>query len=182
VATRFYRATYIHETNSFNDVVYRTASAIVPVWSSALNINEFDAAGENSPGRIASVRGDIIDRLGNGRIFYVGWSGFSVYVDGFEFTGVGHGQALPATFRLDQNYPNPFNPVTEIRYTIAERAPVNLRIYNVLGEEVAVLVNSEQSPGMHAVRFDGATLASGVYFCRLQAGDFTDVRKMLLLK
>jgi len=92
------------------------------------------------------------------------------------------GPTLPTVFALDQNYPNPFNPVTTIRYALPRQSHVVLSIFNALGEKVEDLVNGDVSAGYHDVRLDGNNLASGVYFYRLQAGDFMQTRKLLLLK
>lgn len=92
------------------------------------------------------------------------------------------GTTLPTSFSLSQNYPNPFNPTTTIRYSIAKPTNVSLKIYNILGQEVATLVNSHQATGSYIATFDAARFASGVYFYRLNAGSFNQVRKMLLLK
>ena len=89
---------------------------------------------------------------------------------------------LPASFSLDQNYPNPFNPTTTIRYALPAGSFVALTVFNALGQQVAVLVNDTQDAGYHEVRFDGRSLASGIYFYRLRAGDFIHTRKMLLLE
>ena len=106
---------------------------------------------------------------------------------GLPTQGVGSGtaeHALPEKFRLDQNYPNPFNPATLIRYSIPVGAynHTSLRVYDLLGREVAVLVNERQSPGTYEVRFDGSGLASGVYLCRLTAGSHTETMRMALVK
>jgi len=89
---------------------------------------------------------------------------------------------IPSTFALYQNYPNPFNPATTISYDLPVRAKVKLVIYNLLGQEVATLVNGEQEPGRYNVRFDASGLPSGIYFYRLEAGKFVDVKKMILVK
>ncbi len=89
---------------------------------------------------------------------------------------------IPSTFALHQNYPNPFNPATTITYDLPVRAKVKLVIYNLLGQEVATLVNGEQEPGRYNVKFDASGLPSGVYFYRLEAGKFVDVKKMILIK
>jgi hypothetical protein len=89
---------------------------------------------------------------------------------------------VPATFRLDQNYPNPFNPSTTIRYGLPNRSRVSLTVFNTLGQSVAVLQNGEQEAGYHEVLFDAMNLASGVYFCRLQAGDFVATKGLLLMR
>jgi hypothetical protein len=85
-------------------------------------------------------------------------------------------------FELAQNYPNPFNPVTTIRYQIPTAETVNLKVYDILGKEVATLVNGRQEAGSYTVPFNAVRLASGVYFYRLQAGGFVETRKMLLVK
>jgi len=89
---------------------------------------------------------------------------------------------VPAEYALEQNYPNPFNPATVIEYDLPLQKPVTLKIYNVLGQEVRTLVNEVQESGKYRVRFDGASVATGVYFYRLEAAEFSQVRKMLLLK
>lgn len=97
--------------------------------------------------------------------------------------------AHPLTFELQQNYPNPFNPSTKIRYIIPQTSNVNgqkpivvLKVYDILGNEVATLVNEEQSPGQHEVVFNAAGLASGVYIYKLDSPGFTTTKKMILLK
>jgi hypothetical protein len=101
----------------------------------------------------------------------------------YTATGVNNsGQSLPTQFALQQNYPNPFNPTTTIDYTLPQTTVVTLRVFNVLGQEVKTLTNSVESAGVHSVQFDATNLTSGVYFYRLQAGSFSQVKRMLLLK
>lgn len=83
---------------------------------------------------------------------------------------------------LEQNYPNPFNPVTKISYRIKEYASVSLKVYNMLGEEVADLSNGKKAPGEYEFFFDAANLTNGIYFYKLQANDFTQTRAMTLLR
>ncbi len=104
-------------------------------------------------------------------------------------THVSEPNSVPSAFALEQNYPNPFNPRTTIKYTVAGArsqglgaSEVRIVIYDVLGREVATLVNAKQMPGEHEVRFDGRALSSGVYFYRLSAGSYTAVRRMLLVR
>jgi hypothetical protein len=89
---------------------------------------------------------------------------------------------IPSEFGLTQNYPNPFNPVTFIKYEVPKTSPVLIKIYDITGREVAVLVNEVREPGIYQVSFDSKNLASGVYFYKMVAGDFTSVKKMNLLK
>jgi subtilisin family serine protease len=86
------------------------------------------------------------------------------------------------TFNLSQNYPNPFNPATLIRYSVPEDGLVNLTVFNMLGEKVAELFNSNSKAGSYTVTFDGSNLNSGVYFYKIQSGNFTETRKMILAK
>ncbi len=88
----------------------------------------------------------------------------------------------PAKFELSQNYPNPFNPTTTIKYSVAKEQVVTLKIYDMLGREVATLVNAKKVPGNYKVNFDASKLTSGIYFYRLQSGNFVDVKKMTLMK
>lgn len=97
-------------------------------------------------------------------------------------TGVNTEAENPASFRLDQNYPNPFNPTTRISFTITQQDNVKLNVYDILGREVAVLVNRNMVSGDHSVVFDGGNLQSGFYLYRLKAGKFTQTKKMLLVK
>ena len=85
-------------------------------------------------------------------------------------------------FTLEQNYPNPFNPSTTINYSLAERSAVSLKVYDVLGNEVATLINSTQEAGKHNVEFNASKLSSGLYIYTLTTGNFTSSRKMMLLK
>jgi len=92
------------------------------------------------------------------------------------------GEKIPAGFYLSQNYPNPFNPSTVIEYHLSMNAKVTLKVYNILGEEVAVLADGVQSAGTHRVEFNAADLSSGIYLYRLNTPDHSEVRRMLLLK
>lgn len=85
-------------------------------------------------------------------------------------------------FALEQNYPNPFNPSTLIGYVLKEKSSVRLSVHNIIGEELAVLVNEDQEKGYHSVNFNASNLPSGVYLYKLQAGDFTAMKKMILMK
>ena len=90
--------------------------------------------------------------------------------------------ALPYNFELEQNYPNPFNPTTTIEFAIPKNSKVKLVVYDVLGREVAELINEELNAGYHKINFNASNLASGVYFYALKAGDYTSVKKLVLLK
>jgi len=86
------------------------------------------------------------------------------------------------TYSLNQNYPNPFNPSTTIQYSIPERTDVKLTVINIVGEEVATLVNRTMDAGNYSVEFNAANLPSGVYFYCLKSENFTSTKKMVLLR
>lgn len=90
--------------------------------------------------------------------------------------------ATPTEYKLEQNFPNPFNPTTVIRYQLPAKTFATLKIFDVLGKEVSILVNEENEAGFHQVEFNGAGLASGVYLYSLQAGSFVQTNKFILLK
>ncbi|MEO8398883.1 MAG: alpha-amylase family glycosyl hydrolase [Ignavibacteriaceae bacterium] len=89
---------------------------------------------------------------------------------------------IPQEFKLEQNYPNPFNPSTSILYSVSSKQFIFLKVYDILGKEVATLVNKEQQPGNYKVEFSANQLSSGIYFYQLNAGNFSQTKKMILLK
>ena len=103
----------------------------------------------------------------------------TVHGDGNETSPV---DQIPRVYRLGQNYPNPFNPTTNIAYDLPENTHVVLRLFDVLGQEVKLLMDEDQSAGFKSVPFDASNLPSGMYFYRLNAGTFSDIKKMMLVK
>ena len=165
------------------------------IWS--LIRNEDDIAeyaknylNSNEPGLIAYFKmnegnGEVLnDELGN----YGGTlinAGFFNGVDFDQITGIENNAdfiSLPEKFSLTQNYPNPFNPTTNIKFRIPENGFVTLKIYDLIGREVATLLNEEKLSGNYEVKFNGSNLSSGVYFYRLTAGTFTTTKQMILLR
>jgi hypothetical protein len=118
-------------------------------------------------------------RVGN----VVGWGPFQsprhfvVLRTGIQISG-----QIPTSYELKQNFPNPFNPHTTIRYGLPNRTNVTLTVFNTVGQQVAVLQNGEQDAGYHEVKFDGSVLSSGAYIYRIEAGEFVQTRKLLLLR
>ena len=103
-----------------------------------------------------------------------------------EFDGIVVGieeeTALPNEFALEQNYPNPFNPSTKIKYSIPQTSQVQIKVFDVLGNEIETLVNDEKQAGTYELTWSAANLPSGVYFYQLRAGNFVGTKKMILLK
>lgn len=91
-------------------------------------------------------------------------------------------EEVPSMFRLNQNYPNPFNPSTNIRFSLGEREYMSLDVYNMAGQKVRTLTEGYMDAGEHELTFNGEGLAAGTYFLRMQAGEYTDTRKMSLVK
>ncbi|MFC1563887.1 T9SS type A sorting domain-containing protein [candidate division KSB1 bacterium] len=111
----------------------------------------------------------------------------SNYSDQETLTGFGQqkassGAKIPKTFGLNQNFPNPFNPVTEIKYQLPKASSVTLTVYNMLGQEVARLVDTDMPAGYHSVKWDASSVASGTYIYKIAAGNFTAVKKMVVIK
>jgi len=96
--------------------------------------------------------------------------------------GINNNNNMPFSFILEQNYPNPFNPGTSIKYSVPEAGAVTLKVFDVSGREVAVLVDGVKQQGIYTVDFNASHLASGIYFYRIEAGEFTAVKKMMLIK
>ena len=125
----------------------------------------------------------IIQYRGNG----VDVSAITSVIDGLLVMDITKPQQVPDQFLLEQNYPNPFNPSTTIRYSLPELSDVRLTIYNILGQQVRVLVNETQSAGVYTIQWNGhdaigRQVATGVYLYRLQAGKHVAVRKMIFAK
>jgi hypothetical protein len=89
---------------------------------------------------------------------------------------------LPSSFALDQNYPNPFNPNTTFQFALPRKEHVSVSVFDLLGREVATVFSGELNAGVHRRQWDGSALPSGVYFYRLQAGDFMDTKKLIVLR
>ena len=104
------------------------------------------------------------------------------YRNNLPQTGVTPPGGSPLDFVLYQNFPNPFNPGTTIQYRVPVSSRVTLTLFDLLGQPVATLVDGVESPGLKSVRFQAGSLASGVYYCRLRAGDYTETRKLILEK
>ena len=132
----------------------------------------------------------VVDSIGVDRSYFEVWDDWvllhGAVIDGIQYgtlTSVQYpGVGIPNEMVLNQNFPNPFNPSTTITYELPKTSQVSLMVYDILGREVAVLVNERSEAGVHEVRFDGSNLASGVYFYRLQAGTYVQTRKLLLVR
>ena len=139
-------------------------------------VQTFSAAGQNvaiSPDGMKTYVTDSYN--GEVRVYKNNGSGTGVFEQPFQ-------SGIPRAFELFQNHPNPFNPTTLIEFSLPERSKVKLTVYDILGREVQTLVNEEKAPGNYTASFDGTRLSSGIYFCRMSAGKYNAVKKLLLVK
>ncbi len=156
--------------------------------NSSTNLSTFASQSEFTP--TAAQWGTKIFAMpvGTNQVMFTGYSSFGndAFIDDITSgtsTGVGTPISLiPNKFELSQNYPNPFNPTTKINFSIPKQSFVSLKIYDMLGREVAQLVNQELTPNNYSFDFNAANLSSGVYFYKLEAADFSDVKRMMLIK
>lgn len=102
--------------------------------------------------------------------------------DGGSTSVKSQGNAMPTEFSLSQNYPNPFNPQTSIQFSIPTASNVKLTVFNTIGQEVAILLNEQKNPGSYTLNFDASGLPGGLYFCRLEAGSYVNMKQMVYLK
>jgi endo-1,4-beta-xylanase len=110
------------------------------------------------------------------------YSTTAIFMTGDQITPITHSEEIPGEFRLFQNYPNPFNPSTTISFNMPKRCQVRLILINNLGEKVLHIADGIFEPGQHYVKLDGSNLSSGIYFCRIEAGDFISTVKIIMMK
>lgn len=153
------------------------------LWVGIDRINKFNATTSEYLGNL-DIPGSAAELFFNNKFWSYNESNNSLNIYNLITVGVEANNNLsnPEGFTLAQNYPNPFNPSTKISYQLPVAGNVTLKIYNLMGEEVAILINEEKAIGNYEVQFEASELTSGVYFYRLQAGDFIQTRKMILLK
>jgi hypothetical protein len=155
-------------------------------WTDEFKITASDGAAYRYFGSSVSIDGEYVLVSGGGSAYV--YTGFTSSEDMSEISAAtkvvptSGGMGTPSEFDLLNNYPNPFNPRTTIRYALPEKAHVKLDVFNMLGQSVAVLVDSEQGPGYHSAVFEGSGLASGVYIYRLSVNAFVETKRLLLLR
>lgn len=187
------------DTTSFKDVYLTASNDGGATWETPVRLNPTsprrdwsypsvsqwnDNAGSSYFANISvfsdSVPGSYVNGAGNGESLAQ-----QIFLRAsFDFVGVNNiSSQVPDRFTLHQNYPNPFNPSTSIRFALPSKANVTLKIYDITGKVVATLINNEVvTAGLNEVNFDASNLASGLYFYSLQAGDFRETKKMVLMK
>lgn len=136
------------------------------------------------PGQLCCGPDYQIDFISGNEGWLIGNSGTVLHITSNPSTSIKDvfQQKRVIQYSMSQNYPNPFNPNTKINYAITEQNHITLKVFDVLGREVAILVNNEQPQGNYEVEFDASSLTSGIYFYRIQAGDYVETKKMVLMK
>ncbi len=150
--------------------------------------DSMNAIGRISPTYNVSVMGIDIESLRptsdspNGQTIRRFVKGAMDFVDGLITSAEQTSSLIPDRYTLSQNYPNPFNPTTKINFSIPKNGIVTLKVYNVLGKEIMTLINEQKAAGSYEVVFNAGNLASGAYFFRMQSGEFSDIKRMMLIK
>lgn len=145
-------------------------------WSQSFTFSDGDVTGLQKP-EVGDIDGSTSISA------FVGASYMGVYFDNESWTPTSvETELTPVAFSLEQNYPNPFNPATMIKFSIPEASNVSLKIYDVLGNEVSNIVNGQLDAGQYEYNFNATNLSSGIYFYKLEAGNFVDTKKMILIK
>jgi hypothetical protein len=148
-------------------------------WTGSIQVSD---DGINTTG----IQNPVVIQLqsGDAAFAFAGHTGLNVYFDREDWISniQVDGNKIPDKYSLSQNYPNPFNPSTTIKYSVPEQSFVKIKVFNLLGQEIAELVNKELQTGNYEVTFNASSLPSGVYFYRLEADNFVQTNKMILIK
>lgn len=174
-----FRVAFVSQGASFDTVIYYNTFSVGSGFGARQVVNQNDATPSLKPVIAAGFYPSAF-----ATIVFAGFGPTGLYADGSaivtEITPVGNN--VPEAYKLGQNYPNPFNPSTTISFSIPKNQIVTLKVYDILGKEVATLVNSELNAGQYNVNLNATNLGSGIYFYTIKAGDFTETKKMMLVK
>jgi hypothetical protein len=177
-----FRLVFCSETSGFDTVVYMNTFDITAGFSNRTIVSKVNLS---SSVLAPCVTGYMFNGTTAGAgVIYAGNGPTNIWFNGSDIvTEVSPVSGkIPEKYTLSQNYPNPFNPVTKINFAIPKNSNVTLKIYDITGREVAELLNKSMTAGEYQVTFDGAKMTSGVYFYKLISGDFSEVKKMILVK
>jgi hypothetical protein len=170
---------------TFNGIVRQVTGVTMPSVVNNLWINSADTVVLSQSTTINGVLRLMSGCLDNSIAFSLGPGGSISYEGGCLLFPVSVGPDegnLPRSFFVEQNYPNPFNPSTTIRFGLPAGSPVSVKVFNLLGQEVATLFEGRQSAGVHTVRFDASNLGSGIYLYRVKAGSAVETKRMIVVK
>ncbi|MBU1937186.1 T9SS type A sorting domain-containing protein [bacterium] len=186
-------ASYIQQMDDGGYIIFGTIDFYGEPWSDYYLIRT-DSLGDTlwtrAYGGLSSDLGQICQPTSDGGFVLAGWTlsygagSWDIWIvkTGPDIASASIPKPLPTEFSLHQNYPNPFNASTRIMFDLPKTEQVKLRVFDLLGREVATLLNGVREAGYHSVLFDGSNLPSGIYFCRLEAGGMHEAKKMVMLK
>ncbi|GEM_PF-1388645 len=178
-----YRISYVSKGSASVDTVIYTSAFTLPPTSRTVVTTNIDANTTTSPDVSGFRTG--VNAYGGG-VTFVAAGQNRIFYDGSNVSPVvginNNGSGIPQSFSLSQNYPNPFNPETKINFAIPNAAFVTISVYNTLGQVVSQLVSQEMNAGFYTYDFNASNLTSGIYFYRITAGDFSETKKMMLIK
>ncbi|HLP16566.1 MAG TPA: T9SS type A sorting domain-containing protein [Bacteroidota bacterium] len=168
------------------DTLY-TVTYTYPAGSNAGKVSKYGIRGGDNETGFGLNHLDNIDDTNPTATLYVAWGSINPkFYSAWDYNAVtavaDNKNVLPVKYALDQNYPNPFNPSTKIQFALPVQSDVTLTVFNIVGQQVATLINGHMNAGVHVAEFDASKLSSGVYFYRISAGNFISVKKMLLMK
>ena len=174
-----WRMCYQVNAPSLDTIVYMSATNIASGWAGRTVVNQNDPTRTVAP----SIAGYRTPGNGGG-VAFVGFGASPIFYDNSSIvTNITlTGNETPEAYSLSQNFPNPFNPETQINFTLPNSGLVKLVVYDILGKEVATLLNDSRTAGSYTINFNADKLTSGVYFYKLTSGEFSDVKRMVLLK
>lgn len=174
-----FRIAFISQSGSYDTVLYANTFSIATGFGARTVVNQNDATPSLKPVVAAGFYPTAF-----ATVVFAGFGPSGLYADGSQITTeiTPVGNSVPEAYKLEQNYPNPFNPTTTISFSIPKNGLVSLKVYDVLGKEVATLVNTQLNSGQYNVNLNAANLSSGIYFYTLKAGDFVETKKMMLVK
>jgi hypothetical protein len=169
--------------NESGAIISTTKGLIVPTWNSFYLTTDGGNTWQDLIDFQLPINVWSAVQINDSTILMGMWNGLGKLVIHGPLTPVIEHPSVASGFSLSQNYPNPFNPATTIRYSVAKRSFVTLKVYNILGQEIKTLVEDEVNPGVHEISFAAGSLPSGTYFYRLETSSgFTAIKKMILLK
>lgn len=201
------QAYYVGTTLAPDSCIIETSTNNGTTWTRLIGMgaSETVSSGTNSSGNMTTVGGPLtaaftptaanqwaskvfLMPVGTNKVRFVAKSGYgnNLYIDNIKsgtITGIGTQLTLtPDNYNLAQNFPNPFNPVTTINFSLPKTSKVSIKIYDVLGKELRTLVNETKPAGVYDISFDASSFSSGVYFYRIEADNFSDIKRMMLIK
>lgn len=176
-----YHASFVSTASGYDTVIYYNSASVASGFINRQVVNVTNNSSSDVAPDVVGFR--VSNAVNGGAVGFAGTGNTGVYYDGSEtIVGVEPPNKIPAAYFLQQNYPNPFNPSTTIKFGLLKDEFVTLKVYNILGEEISSLISANMKAGSHEFVFDASNLSSGLYLYKINAGSFSEVKKMILVK